>query len=61
MAAITFNVQESADASYFTIVNEGVDVATQLILTVIDPNSVTYNYTITVDITILGQIWKLSG
>lgn len=48
MAAITFNVQESADASYFTIVNEGVDVATQLILTVIDPNSVTYNYTITV-------------
>lgn len=47
MAAITFNVQESADASYFTIVNEGVDVATQLTLTVIDPNSVTYNYTIT--------------
>jgi hypothetical protein len=48
MAAITFNVQESADASYFTIVNEGVDVATQLTLTVIDPDSVPYNYTITV-------------
>lgn len=47
MAAITFNVQESADASYFTIVNEGVDVATQLTLTVIGPN-VTYDYTITV-------------
>lgn len=48
MATITFNVLESADASYFTIVNEGVDVATQLILTVTAPNSVTYNYTITV-------------
>lgn len=47
MAAITFNVQESADASYFTIVNEGADVETQLTLTVTAPNGETYDYTIT--------------
>jgi hypothetical protein len=47
MATITFNVEESADASYLTIVNEGADVATQLTLTVTDPNSVVYTYTIT--------------
>lgn len=48
MATITFNVLESADATYFTIVNTGSTVATPLTLTVIDPNSVVYNYTITV-------------
>ena len=47
MATITFNVEESADASYLTIVNEGADVAVQLILTVTDPDSVAYTYTIT--------------
>ena len=47
MATITFNVEESADASYLTIVNEGADVATQLTLTVTDPDSVVYTYTIT--------------
>ena len=48
MATITFNVLESADATYFTIVNTGGTVATPLILTVTDTNSVSYNYTITV-------------
>ncbi len=47
MATITFNVLESADATYFTIVNMGSNVATPLTLTVTDPDSVTYNYTIT--------------
>lgn len=48
MATIIFNVLESADATYFTIVNTGSNVATPLTLTVTDPDSVTYNYTITV-------------
>ena len=47
MATITFNVLESADATYFTIVNTGSTVATPLTLTVTDPNSVDYTFNIT--------------
>lgn len=48
MATITFNVQESADASYFTIVNAGTDIAGALTLTITDPDSTDYTYTIAV-------------
>lgn len=47
MATITFNVLESADATYFTIVNTGSTVATPLTLTVTDPDSVDYTFNIT--------------
>ena len=47
MATRTFNVLESADATYFTITNTGADVAVELTLTVID-NSTSDSYTFTI-------------
>ena len=39
MAEIKFNVLEKPDASAFTIVNEGTDVATNATLTITSPNT----------------------